>query len=418
MDKHNTSQSPGQKKSFNYGYIIVLASFVIIMINVGMLLTIGVFFKPIAEDMGWTRAETSLPIAVSTVVTAIFAIITGNLADKYGPRRVTLGIVILTGAGYLLMSGLSSLWEFYLYFGLLIGLGPSLMGPLLSLIPRWFVKNRTIMAGIVSAGGGVGGLIMPLVADWLIKSSNWHQAYLIQGIIYLVLGLTAVWFLKHKPLNLPEEAVTAQGAKNSVRPAPSSESSLKPVFKSGNFWMMILMFFSFGFVANIVNIHVAPNATDVGVDSTAAAGLLSLMNGISIIGCIALGAMGDKIGNRKMLIFTYLFNCGVMIALVFVKSLWLMNVLMVVYGLAFGSGLAQNSPLVARLFGTRSLGLILGIILFAQTIGSGLGSVLPGYFFDLNQSYFWGFISGGILCLLALIATLSLRMKPSNTANS
>jgi MFS family permease len=152
MQNLNSTKSPGIRKPFNYGYIIVIASFVIIMMNVGMYLTIGVFFKPISLEMGWTRADTALPIALSTIITAIATIIAGSMVDKFGPRKVAFVFVLFTGSGYLLMSRLSNLWELYLFFGLFVGAGSSLMAPLLSLIPRWFTTRQTVMAGIISAG--------------------------------------------------------------------------------------------------------------------------------------------------------------------------------------------------------------------------------------------------------------------------
>jgi MFS family permease len=186
------------------------------------------------------------------------------------------------------MSQLSSLWELYLYFGFLIGAGACLMAPLLSLIPRWFSSGRTVMAGTISAGGGLGGLIMPLVANSLINSFDWHRAYLILGIIYLVVVLTAVQFLKHRSaieaVELPKTAVTDAGAKS-----PLPAFTFKEAFRSHNYWLMAAMVFVFGFVANTINLHSAANATDIGTSSTAAAGLLSVMSGFSIIGCVVLG---------------------------------------------------------------------------------------------------------------------------------
>jgi MFS family permease len=110
MDNRKSTPPSGINLPSRYGYVIVTACFIIVMMNVGMYLTIGVFFKPISQDMGWTRAETSLPISISTLVTAIMSIIAGSLVDKYGPRKIAFIFALITGAGYLLMSQLSSLW--------------------------------------------------------------------------------------------------------------------------------------------------------------------------------------------------------------------------------------------------------------------------------------------------------------------
>ena len=383
------------------------------MMNVGMYLTIGVFFKPISQDMGWSRAETSLPISISTLVTAIMSIIAGSLVDKYGPRKIAFIFAVITGAGYLLMSQLSSLWELYLYFGFLIGAGACLMAPLLSLIPRWFSTGRTVMAGIISAGGGVGGLIMPLVANSLINSFDWHRAYLVMGIIYLIVILTAVQFLRRRSVIEAVELQKIAVADTSVQ-SPLPAYSFKEAFRSRNYWLMAAMVFVFGFVANTINLHSSPNATDVGTSSTAAAGLLSVMSGFSIIGCVVLGLLGDKFGNRKMLVATFVIEGAALLWLTTVTELWMLNVFMIVYGVAFGSGLAQSAPLVAKLFGMHSLGLILGTITFIQTIGAGLGSYIPGVIYDAQQDYYWAFITCGALCFLAVIATISINLKTAN----
>jgi MFS family permease len=414
MNNRNQTK-PAERVPFNYGYIVVAACFIIVMMNVGMYLTMGVFFKPISIDMNWTRADTSLPISFSTIITAIATIVAGNLFDRFGPRLVSLIFVLLTGAGYLLMSRLTNLWELYIYYGIMIGVGSSLMSPFLSIIPRWFKTRRTVMAGVISAGGGVGGLCLPLVADWLIRSYNWHRAYLIMGIGYLVLALIAVQFLRRSPQSEAPAPVSSPAVKESRTPGEAPGRSLKGVVLSRNFGLMVIMVFTFGFVANTINLHSAPNATDIGFSSTAAAGLLSIMNGVSIVGCILLGMMGDKFGNKNMLLITFAFEGAVMVWLAFIHQLWMMNVFMIVYGLFFGSGLAQISPLVARLFGTRSLGLILGLITFTQTIGSGLGIYIPGWLYDMNKNYFWAFMVCGILCAAAVIATLSIKNQSSKT---
>ncbi len=414
MNNRKTTLTPQSAASSKYGYVIVLASFVIVMMNVGLYLTIGVFFKPISLDMGWTRAETSLPISFSTVITAIMTIVAGNLVDRYGPRKIAFIFVLFTGSGYLLMSGLSTLWQLYLYFGLLIGAGSCLMAPLLSLIPRWFSSGRTVMAGIISAGGGVGGLIMPLVANWLITRSDWHRAYLILGIVYFVIAIVAVQFLRKRPASeAMDQPKTTAGPQTQISLA---SFSLKEAIRSRNYWLMAMMVFIFGYIANTVNLHLAPHATDIGTSSTAAAGLLSVMNGFSILGCIVLGLLGDRFGNQKMMIFTFAAEGAVFLWLISISDLWMLNVFMIFYGVAFGSGLAQTSPLVAKLFGTRSLGLILGTITFVQTIGAGLGNYLPGLIYDINQNYSWAFVTCGILGFLAVLDTLALKMK-SRTVN-
>jgi MFS family permease len=388
------------KARSNYGYIIVAASFIIVMMNVGMYLSIGVFFKPIISDLGWTRAATSAPVSVSSIIA-------GTMTDRYGPRKVATILGAATGVGYLLMSRMGSLWELYLYFGLLIGSGAGLLTPFLSLIPRWFTNRRTVFAGVISAGGGVGGLVMPLVASWLITTYDWHRAYLIMGIVYLVVVVSAAQLLRRSPPQ-PLPAAADARVKKPVETAKVTSYSLKQAVGTRHFWLMIILVFSFGYIANTFNLHMAAHATDIGFDPTAAAGLLSIMNGVSIIGCILLGALGDRYGNRRLLIVTFIAEALMMFWLVYIGQYWMLVVFASIYGLAFGSGLAQPSPLVARLFGVGSLGLILGVINFSQTIGASVGGYVAGWLFDIQQNYKMAFYVAAAFGIIGLISTLLL----------
>jgi MFS family permease len=104
MDNRNPDLPPGSKPHFDYGYIIVIASFLVAMMVVGLFVSTGVFYKPMLSDFGWARAALSAPIAVSAAVNGLLSIVMGGLSDKIGPRKVVILCGILAGAGYLLMA--------------------------------------------------------------------------------------------------------------------------------------------------------------------------------------------------------------------------------------------------------------------------------------------------------------------------
>ena len=130
----------------------------------------------------------------------LFAILSGRLSDKYGPRILVTLNGLLTGIGFLLLSQISSLWQVYLIWGLFIGIGGSFLWvPLFSTIPRWFAKKRGIAIGITVAGFGLGGIISPLLAQWLISTYDWRQSYLILGLITFIVVIPLAQFMKHSP---------------------------------------------------------------------------------------------------------------------------------------------------------------------------------------------------------------------------
>ena len=128
------------------------------MCIIGLSLSMGVFFKPILSEFGWTRAVTSAAWAILNIFTGIFYIISSWLNDKIGPRIVAMLCGLLAAAGFVLMSQIQNVWGLYLFYGVLIGTSISVFTPLLSTVARWFVRQRTLMTGILLGGAGLGGL--------------------------------------------------------------------------------------------------------------------------------------------------------------------------------------------------------------------------------------------------------------------
>ena len=412
MMNQQISPTAANKSSFNYGYIMVLACFTIVMFNVGLFISIGVFFKPILNDFGWSRAVTSGPISTCALVTGIFSILAGALTDRFGPRKIVTGCLVIAGTGYLLMSQLNSIWQLYLYLGLLTGIGSSSMVSMLSSVPKWFTQRRTVMVGIISAGGGIGGLFIPLVASWLIGAYQWRTAYLVLGGFYLGITLIAAQFLRRSPQQETSSLVPPAATKTLGKP---SGPALKAILVSKLFWINNLIFFCFGVSALTVQFHIVNHATDINISPTGAAGLLSVINGASIVGSVVLGLLGDKFGNKTLFILAFVAIGMGMISLLFFDTLWQLNIFAVVFGLAFGSGLANSPALVSKIFGVAALGLILGISNLSQTIGGSLGGFLAGYIFDVQNSYQTIFAICAVLCLVGMTATFFLK-PPKHSA--
>jgi len=188
------------KPRFFYGYAVVGAAFIVMLVAQGAFLSFGVFFKPVLTDFGWTRAMTSGAFSLCFLLNGLLGIGMGMLNDRRGPRLVVTTCGILLGAGYLLMSQIDTIWQLYLFYGVIVGIGISgAWVPLLSTVSRWFVKRRALMCGIVLSGVGIGVVIIPPLAAWLISIYSWRTSYIIVGIIVLVLVILAAQFLRRDP---------------------------------------------------------------------------------------------------------------------------------------------------------------------------------------------------------------------------
>ena len=192
MEKHDIPGSPIKRAQFYYGYIVAGASIVLQVIMWGIFNTYGVFFIPLQDEFTWSRAEISGARSLSMFVWGFLGILLGNLNDRYGPRVIIAVCGCFFGLGYFLMSQINSIWQLYLFHGLIVGIGVSATDVvILSTVAHWFVKKRGMMTGIIKAGTGLGMFIMPLAATGLISSYSWRTSYMILG----VMGFIIITFL-------------------------------------------------------------------------------------------------------------------------------------------------------------------------------------------------------------------------------
>jgi MFS family permease len=405
MNDKNVKPSPVVKPGFYYGYIVVIAGFVITMVSVGTYYSVGVFFKPMLNDFGWSRAVTSGPISFSMIANGLLVILMGRITDKFGPRLVGIICALLGGTGYLMMSQITEVWQLYLYYGLFIGAGTTIFIPLLSTVARWFVKRRTVMTGIVVTGGGIGGLYMPLVMNWLISTYNWRTALIIMGAAVLTIIFTASLFLRRHisgEYQLPDKL--AESGRQ-----PSQGFSLKESVRTRQFWLMVVSFFCFGFCLNTVMIHLVPHITDVQISSAFAAGILSTLNGMSIVGNVLLGIVADKIGNKRLFIGTFILEGVLLFWMLVINQIWMFFAFAALFGLAIGGAIPQESPLVARVFGIHSHGVNLSVISLGHSLGGAAGGLLAGYIFDLSGNYQLVFLVCVLACIIGMLATLIIQ---------
>jgi len=397
------------KTKFFYGYVIVIISFFIMMMTLGLHASFGIFFKPMIADLGWTRAVTSGAFSVSLIAHGLIGIVMGGLNDRFGPRGVMTLCGLLSGSGYILMSQVHSLWQFYLFYGVIIGLGSGVFVPLLSTVAKWYVQRRSLMSGIVVAGSGFGMLIVPPISNRLISVYGWRSTCLSFGIIITLFVILGAQFLKRDPDQVGQKAFGENSAEEEETEQLDRTYSFKEAARTQSFWMFFAMMVCYGFSFFSIQIHIAPYITDVGISATSAANILAVIGGASIIGQTVVGSMGDRIGNRPAFILGAALLTLAVIGLMLTNVLWTFYLFALFLGLAFGNMTTQESPLIAWLFGLGSHGLIFGFFSFAFTIGAAIGPVVFGYLFDTTGQYKIAFLLCAAISMVTVLSTVFLR---------
>jgi MFS family permease len=410
MTNQKVSQSPGAEPRLFYGYIVVIAAFFIMLLMWGIFFTFGVFFKPLLTEFGWTRAVTSGAFSLSWITQGLLAIVMGRINDRLGPRIVITVCGFILGLGYLLMSQISTLWQLYLFYAVLIATGMSgTFVPLTSTVARWFIKRRGMMTGIVVAGTGVGGLIAPPVANWLISIYDWQVSYIILGSIALVVVVLVAQLLRRDPAQVGQMPYGENKEKTGSK-GGTEAFSLKEAAYTRQFWLIFSMFLCLGFCMNTIVVHIAPHATDLGFSAANAANILATVGGVGVIGRVVLGSAADRIGNRWVFIIGFVLMIVALFWLVPATEAWTLYLFAAVFGFASGGCVMSESPLVAGLFGLRSHGLILGVSSFGYCLGASVGPFLAGYIFDFTGSYHLAFLICAAIGIIGLI--LSALLTP------
>jgi MFS family permease len=397
---------------FYYGYVMVGIAFLIMLISWGLYITYGVFFDSMLNQFGWTRAAISGAYSLSSIISGVLGIAVGWLTDRFGPRLIVTVAGVCLGLGYLLMSFVNSVWELYFFYGIVVGIGMAgLWVPLVSPIVRWFTDKRSLMTGIIISGLTVGQLIGPVVISRLIAAYEWRQSYFILGIAAMVLIAVLAQFMKRDPVQTRQlVGKTDERAKPVAKSSPDQDFSLKEAAHTLQFWLVAIIFFCVGFAAFSITVHIVPHATNLGISEVAAANILAINGGIGIIGNFVMGGiLGDKIGNRKAFIIGLFLMAAALFWLVPARELWVLYVFALVFGIGIGGVGTSESPLLARLFGLTSHGLIYAVLGLGWTTGGAVGPIVTGYLCDINGNYQLAFLISGIVAALGLLLIIILR---------
>ncbi len=416
------SSDPKLKRDgFYYGWIVLILLLVIGIIGFGTRFSFGVFFKSMQEDFGWSRASTSGVFSAYMALSAVFVILAGWALDRYGPRVVLTVMGFFTGLGLLLTSQVSSPWHLFVTYSLLLAIGTGgLYTTTMATVSRWFIKRRGLALGIASSGMGIGMMVMPPFAAYLISGYGWKPSFLIIGLMALFIVIPCALLLRRAP---GEMATPPKGERLEATSHSSPEQqyhnepeglSLPQAVKTRNFRLIFPIFLLSSFCLFVVMTHLVPHAIDLGITSMQAASLLSFIGGGNVLGRLLMGRVSDSIGRKRAYLICPLLMAGAMLWLIQSSDLWMFYLFAIVFGFSFGSSGPISSAFIAEAFGLRHVGVILGVTDVGWQVGAALGPVLAGYMFDISGSYVSAFIAGMIASLVAAILILFLKTpKPS-----
>jgi MFS family permease len=370
-----------------YGWFVVAGTFAVTFVGFGCAYTFSAFLPSLQHDFAASRGSISLVFSLAGFLYFALGMVSGPLADRFGPRRLAVAGMLLTGLGLALASQARSLIEVYAAYGLGVGLGiGTSYVPVLGAMQQWFVRQRGLASGLGVAGIGVGTLVMPPVAAALIEAVGWREAYLVLGIFAASVGAGLALLIENDPRDRglgPDGDPLQPGAEAKGL----SAASLGEAMGSRRFLGLCAACLIGSFGVFVPFVHLVPYALDHGVAPSAAVLLLGAIGVGSTAGRFFLGGLADRLGRSFSLL---LMVAGMALAFavwLMATSLWPLAAFALLFGLFYGGWVALMPAVVADYFPGRNIGGVLGILSLSIAFGTLIGPSAAGFAFDFSRSY-------------------------------
>jgi len=390
-----------QLKGLFYGWWMVAVGCGIRMLGGGFhLYGFTVFFLPITQELGLSRAATSLVFSLARAEGAIEGPLAGYLIDRLGPRPMILAGVILSGIGYMLLATIESYTGFLIvYLGVIsLSFSAGFMHSPMVLANSWFIRRRALAMTLVSSAIGIGGtLITPLLAI-SVHMWGWRWGAFLSGLGLILVGVPIALFVRRSPESmgmLPDGATpVADPAKNQAAgsaashrsPEPEADFTLKQAMRTSTFWMIILATTTRVAVFNAITVHFIPIMVWRGVSEQRAALLLATMALMSLPSHLLVGWIADYVSKPKLMGICMSIGALSIFFLAYGEgewALWVFTLLFTFMEAIFPVGWAT----VGDFFGRKSFATIRGTMSFFYLWGPALGPVITGAVYDRYQSY-------------------------------
>jgi len=396
----------GKSKRVYYGWVIVGVSFLTLFFSLGIRFSFGVFYVAILREYGWGRAETAGAFSLAMVIHGLFALVTGSLIDRFGPRMLFPLGAILMAMGLAAASRITAIWHLYLFFGVVMAVGINTISyaPNMSRIPKWFVRRRGLASGLVLAGTGVGIMVMAPATQVIIDVADWRSAFLIlAGIVIGIVAPITALLQRRSPEEVgqfPDGIVPDSGRTYSppLKGSPdfmqssnlSKQWTLGAALLTRDYWWVAFVFFSTSFSYNMLVVHQAAHVVDAGYSPTLAAFSVGLVGLLNSVGGVFSGLLSDRAGRE--IGYTIGASCAIVGVFLFLLVRdpalpWLLYAFVILFGLGFGATSPTIAATAGDLFSGNSLGRIMGILSTGWGFGGALGPYLGGYFYDQRGGY-------------------------------
>jgi MFS family permease len=402
--KNNHSAVPGGEAESAYAWTrLVMALLLSTIGGVGMW-SVVVALPPVQAEFGVARADASLPYTLTMIGYGLSGILMGRLSDRFGIVLPVMGGTIALALGYVLAGSASSLWQFTLVQGLLIGVGSSAtFAPLLADTSLWFTRRRGIAVAIFASGNYLAGTVWPPIVQHFIEAVGWRQTYVGIGVFCVATMLPLALLLKRRAPATGHTAEGAQVALWSPRPLGLSPGTLQA--------LLVIAPLSCCVAMSMPQVHLVAYCGDLGYGAARGTQMLSLMLACGIVSRLAFGWICDRVGGlRTLLLGSSLQALALLLFLPF-DGLAALYVISALFGLFQGGIVPTYAIIVREHFPPEEAGARVGTVMMASLFGMALGGWMSGAIFDWTGSYSAAFVNGILWNLLNMAIAFRLLRR-------
>ncbi len=401
----------------SYGWVVVGAGMLMTCVGMGSMFSLAVFLQPISADTGWSRTGISTAMTIDFLAMGLSAFFWGALSDRHGTRIVVLMGGLLLGLGLVLASRATSLLEFQLLFGIIIGLATgSFYAPLMAVASGWFEHNRSLAVALVSAGMGMGPLTMAPLARWLITNYEWRPAMLVLGLVATLLVVPAALLIRRPRAVLvvdpPAPGVATPVVARVAALAPEPRMSAGEAMRTPQFAALALAHFACCAAHSGPIFHMVTFAIGCGIPAMAAVSVYSLAGLSGLGGRLLLGVLADRHGAKRVLVGGLMVQAMGVAAYLFVDQLGELYALSIIFGMAYGGVMPLYAILARDYFGAHIMGTVFGAISAVASLGMAFGPWAGGWVFDTYANYTWLYVGSFSVGVAAVAVALTFKPMP------
>lgn len=390
-----------------YGWGVLGALFIVGSLGPMGRYSLTAFFPAISSELMWSRSTIGTAQSVSLWAYSILSILTGWMIDRLGSRKTIFIGGLFCIIGWILLSRISSLWQLYFFYGLIMAVAVSNthLVPLQATSRKWFVKRSGLASGIVSSAFAIGTAIFIPLLTMVSSAYGWRNVSLVAAfVVGIPIMLLSYFIIRNTPESIgqhPDGQITLSDIQ--IRQDDLlKHRSVRYFLKTPQFWLLFAAYGLIGMVFNGLLAHLVIWAVDLGSTAATAGVFVTVFNAPSIFARIGSGWLGDRYGKKKVMMLGAFFSALAMLTgWQIIDSTGHLIVYAVVFGIGAGFSSTLFAPYLGDLFGRQNIGSSFGILTLSWGLIGGLGPTVWGVILETSGSYNTALILSSICYALA-----------------